>query len=377
MTDNQYDIYEGAPGLDPEIEYEGIDDLLNYNNEETSAFPDEDYRSEYTPQDYIRKLFEETKNGELTIHYFPFFDQPYSFTYRMDWTKQDVEALVERYDSLIHALAHIGKVHNELEDEIKRKELLSSNELIIWNTYIKPFEVFDEAEPGVVDTLYFRAETETLEEEEYELLDHHYDWFVTNCRKRLPFNRWCPANLINRAQRYEKLIELKAPDCVVTHEGRFLAEEMVLYYHCKKKLVFDSLKFIAAQMSTYEMALKEIKSGKKRTHWMWFIFPQLRGLGISDMSQTYGIADLDEAKLYLAHNELGARLVEISSELLKLKESDPKVIFGDVDAMKLKSSMTLFSLVSEEDSVFHKVLQKFYKGQQDTKTIELLAAQEQ
>ena len=152
---------------------------------------------------------------------------------------------------------------------------------------------------------------------------------------------------------------------------------MVLYYHCKKKLVFDSLKFIAAQMSTYETALKEIKSGKKRTHWMWFIFPQLRGLGTSDMAQTYGIADLDEAKLYLAHNELGTRLVEIASELLNLKASDPKVIFGDIDAVKLKSSMTLFSLVSEENSVFHKVLQKFFEGQSDAKTLELLAAQEQ
>jgi uncharacterized protein (DUF1810 family) len=95
------------------------------------------------------------------------------------------------------------------------------------------------------------------------------------------------------------------------------------------------------------------------------------------MAQTYGIADLDEAKLYLAHNELGKRLVEIASELLNLKVSDPEVIFGDIDAMKLKSSMTLFSLVSEENSVFHKVLQKFFEGQSDAKTLELLAAQEQ
>lgn len=137
---------------------------------------------------------------------------------------------------------------------------------------------------------------------------------------------------------------------------------------------FDSAKFISAQAHTYEKALKEIKSGRKRTHWMWFIFPQLRGLGVSNMAHRYGIADLEEAKAYLLHNDLGARLIEISTELLKLEESDPEVIFGDIDAVKLKSSMTLFSLVSEDDSVFHKVLQKFFKGQTDVKTLELLVS---
>ena len=84
----------------------------------------EDMRREYKPQDYICKLFEETKNGELTIHYFPFLDQPYSFTYKMDWTKQDAEVMVERYNLLINALARISEVHNELQDEEKCKELL-------------------------------------------------------------------------------------------------------------------------------------------------------------------------------------------------------------------------------------------------------------
>ena len=141
--------------------------------------------------------------------------------------------------------------------------------------------------------------------------------------------------------------------------------------------LFDSIKFISAQTHTYEKALEEIKRGKKRTHWMWFIFPQLRGLGTSDMAQTYGIADLDEAKAYLTHDVLGTRLIEISTELLNLEENDPEVIFGDIDAMKLQSSMTLFSLISEENSVFHKVLQKFFEGQRDTKTLELLASIEQ
>ena len=333
----------------------------------------EDIRKECTPQDYIRRLFCETKGGELKISYFPFLDQPYSFTYRMDWTNQDAEAIVARYNSLTAALTQIGKCHNKLGDEKKRKELLSPKELDVWDTYIRPFESFEVDSDAIAD-LYFKSETDSLEDEEYELLDRYYDWFVTNSRKRLPFDRWCPAKLVNRAQRYEKLIELNAPQSVVAEEGRFLAEEMVLYYHCEKKLTFDSLKFITAQMNMYEKALKEIKSGKKQTHWMWFIFPQLRGLGTSDMANKYSIADLDEAKAYLAHEVLGARLIEISTELLNLEENDPKVIFGDIDAMKLKSSMTLFSLISDEDSVFHKVLHKFFEGQADAKTLELLTA---
>ena len=335
-----------------------------------------DIRCECTPQDYIRRLFCETKDGELTINYFPFFDQPYSFTYRMDWTKQDAEDIVERYKSLTAALTHIGKHYNELGDETNRKELLSASELEVWDTYISPFEPF-EVDSDIIVDLHFRSETDSLDDEEYELLERHHNWFVANSRKRLPFDRWCPAKLINRAQRYEKLIEINAPESIVAAEGCFLAEEMVLYYHCKKKLAFDSIKFITAQANTYETALEEVKNGKKLTHWMWFVFPQLRELGMSDMAYKYGIADLDEAKAYLAHKDLGTRLIEISTELLKLDESDPEVIFGNIDAMKLKSSMTLFSLISEDGSVFHKILQKFFKGQTDTKTIELLAAQEQ
>lgn len=148
-------------------------------------------------------------------------------------------------------------------------------------------------------------------------------------------------------------------------------------YDIYNDVPFDSLKFITAQKNTYKKALNEIKGGKKRTHWMWFIFPQLRGLAVSDMAYKYGIADLDEAKAYLTHDDLGKNLTEISTELLKLEENDAEVIFGDIDAMKLRSSMTLFSLVSEENSVFHKVLQKFFEGQSDTKTLELLAANKQ
>ena len=139
---------------------------------------------------------------------------------------------------------------------------------------------------------------------------------------------------------------------------------------------FNSLdRFVQAQTLMYASVLKQIQNGKKTSHWMWFIFPQLRGLGRSEMAQTYAIADLDEAEAYLKHNVLGSRLVEISEALLNINESDPEVILGDIDAMKLKSCMTLFSVISEENSVFHKVLEKFFDGQTDAKTLELLANQ--
>ena len=131
-------------------------------------------------------------------------------------------------------------------------------------------------------------------------------------------------------------------------------------------------RFLTAQENVYEKALAEIVKGKKRTHWMWFIFPQLRGLGQSEMSVFYGIKDVEEAKEYLAHPILGARLIEISTALLAHKDKSPIAIMGDIDAVKLRSSMTLFASISEENSVFHQALNAFYKGKTCAKTLELL-----
>ena len=130
-------------------------------------------------------------------------------------------------------------------------------------------------------------------------------------------------------------------------------------------------RFVEAQEHMYEIALEEIKNGEKQSHWMWYIFPQIRGLGMSSMAHIYGIAGLDEAKAYLDHPTLSVRLFELSEALLKHKKKRPEAIFGYTDAMKLRSSMTLFALVSEDDSVFHKVLQAFYNGEMDELTIKL------
>ena len=131
-------------------------------------------------------------------------------------------------------------------------------------------------------------------------------------------------------------------------------------------------RFVEAQAKTYEIALNEIKNGKKRTHWMWFIFPQLRGLGTSNMAHIYGISGLDEAKAYLEHPVLSERLYEICDELLKHKDKTAFEIFGDIDEMKLKSSMTLFSLASEDHSIFDEVLEYFFDGKKDVITISIL-----
>ena len=334
-----------------------------------------DTRSALTPQEFLRRLYAETQDGKVSIEYHPFFDEPYSITYDMDWTAEDAETLVRRYDTLVTALTRIGTLHDELETEADRKRLLTASELEIWDTYIRPFDPF-EVDLSVIGELDFRSETETLSEEEQELLERHYEWFEANSLQRLPAVKLSPAKVINRARRYEMLVKLNAPQVIITEEGRFLAEEMALYYHNVQKPKPDFEKFIMAQQDVYAKALAEIRGGKKETHWMWFIFPQLRALGKSTTAKTYGIADLDEAKAYLDDIILGPRLVRITEELLKLDGRDAEEIFGCVDDVKLRSCMTLFAYADgKEDSVFRKVLQKYFGGEEDDKTIAVLRLQ--
>ena len=134
-------------------------------------------------------------------------------------------------------------------------------------------------------------------------------------------------------------------------------------------------RFISAQENKYSIALSEIKSGLKSSHWMWYIFPQLIGLGTSYKSEFYGINGLQEAKEYINHPILGIRLREITRKLLSLNGNDAEEIVGFPDCLKLKSSMTLFNLVDEsEDKLFKSVLDKFYNGESDEQTLELLTA---
>lgn len=247
-----------------------------------------DVRRELTPQEFIRQLFAEARDGKVSIEYAPFLDEPYTMTYEIDWTAEDAEKLVQRYDALTAA----------------------------------------------------------------------------------------PTHIINRARRYERLVSMNAPAIIINEEGRSLAEELVLYYHRVQRPKPDFARFIEAQADAHKAALQEVRNGRKETHWMWFTFPQLRGLGKSSMSQKYALADLEEAKAYLADIILGSRLRLITEELLKLDKRNPEDIFGDVDAMKLKSCMTLFAHADEnKNSVFRNVLHQYFNGEEDDKTIAILAIQ--
>jgi uncharacterized protein (DUF1810 family) len=135
---------------------------------------------------------------------------------------------------------------------------------------------------------------------------------------------------------------------------------------------FDLERYITAQRGTYEDALNELRFGQKEGHWMWFIFPQIQGLGISETAKHFAIKGLAEASAYIEHPILGPRLIKCSSAVLGIDGSSAAEIFGHPDDIKLKSSMTLFAQVAEGGSIFSKVLAKYFSGQLDTGTIKIL-----
>jgi uncharacterized protein (DUF1810 family) len=131
---------------------------------------------------------------------------------------------------------------------------------------------------------------------------------------------------------------------------------------------FDLQRFVDAQAQTYSQALAELRDGQKRTHWMWFVFPQLAGLGRSGMAQRFAVSGLPEARAYAAHPTLGRRLVECARALTDLDTADPVAVFGSVDAMKLQSSMTLFAHAVPDEPVFRQVLDHYFGGAEDEGT---------
>ena len=131
-------------------------------------------------------------------------------------------------------------------------------------------------------------------------------------------------------------------------------------------------RFLDAQRGDYAAALAEVRRGRKTSHWMWYIFPQIAGLGQSSTARYYSIRDLEEAREYYAHPVLGQRLREICGVLLALRGNDPVAVFGGIDSMKLKSSMTLFAVAAPDDPLFQQVLDKYYGGEQDALTLRIL-----
>ncbi len=137
-------------------------------------------------------------------------------------------------------------------------------------------------------------------------------------------------------------------------------------------MAYDLTRFLQAQEGSYAQALAEMKRGRKESHWMWYIFPQLKGLGRSAMSEFYGISGMEEARAYLKDPVLGARLVEICNALLALEVEDIVQVMGRPDDKKLKSSMTLFEAAAEKPEVFQRVLDKYYQGKRDGRTLRML-----
>ena len=136
----------------------------------------------------------------------------------------------------------------------------------------------------------------------------------------------------------------------------------------------DLARFIAAQDRDYDQALSEIRAGRKQSHWMWYVFPQIEGLGSSETSRYYAIRNLQEAEAYLAHPVLGARLRESAQAILDVQGRSAHEILGSPDDLKLRSSATLFAAVAPEEPVFDRLLEKYYGGRRDEKTLTLLEA---
>jgi uncharacterized protein (DUF1810 family) len=135
---------------------------------------------------------------------------------------------------------------------------------------------------------------------------------------------------------------------------------------------YDLDRFVRAQAADFDSALSEIDSGQKRTHWMWYIFPQIDGLALSPTSRYYAIKGRDEAQAYLNHPVLGPRLLAVAEAAMRIEGKSANQIFGSPDDLKLKSCATLFADVSSEGSVFHRILDRYFHGERDERTIEIL-----
>lgn len=137
---------------------------------------------------------------------------------------------------------------------------------------------------------------------------------------------------------------------------------------------FDLQRFVDAQADVYDAVCDELRGGRKTSHWMWFVFPQLRGLGQSAMAQRYGIASLDEARAYLAHPLLGARLRDCTRLVLQVEGRSVHAIFGSPDDFKFCSCMTLFAFAAPDEDVFAQALDRYFGGEPDPRTLNLLPA---
>jgi len=134
---------------------------------------------------------------------------------------------------------------------------------------------------------------------------------------------------------------------------------------------YDLQRFVEAQRSAYDRALRELRAGRKTSHWMWYVFPQFRGLGFSETARFYGISGLDEAVAYLAHPILGPRLRACVEAMLSIDDRTAEDVLGPIDGKKFRLSMTLFARAAPDEPIFTKALERYFAGEQDARTIEL------
>lgn len=193
-------------------------------------------RLETAPVQHIRNLMESVVDGKITIGHEDPLELFSQRTFEVSCGVAYTDEVISKYELLVHALKAIGDAHEKIENGVKAEDVLTPEQLEVWNTYIRDFdEKFDAGEYDL-DVIYdMRACGAQLSDEEQEVLENHHEWFEEQCLKRLPKKGYTPILLVNRAQRYEYCIRHNAPKTVVDEEGRCLAEEMIIYHYCIKE----------------------------------------------------------------------------------------------------------------------------------------------
>lgn len=187
---------------------------------------------ETTPVQHIRNLMESIEEGMLTVTYYDPIEPTYSLAYEVSCMAADVEEVVSKYETLVCALEAIGVAREKIDNGGNPKDVLNAEQYAIWDTYIRDFdESFDSGEYDPEVLCDMRACGAPLNDEEQEILEQYHEWFEAQCMKRLPQKVYSPMLLVNRARRYEYLISHNAPKKVLDEEGRWLAEEMILYHY--------------------------------------------------------------------------------------------------------------------------------------------------
>ena len=190
-------------------------------------------RLETSPSQHIRNLIESVKDGKLTVTYYDPIDPTYSLSYEVSCTAGDVNTFISKYEELVRALEAIAASPDKLVDGVKLEDVLTPEQMDVWNTYLNFDEDFDAGEYNLVEIYDMRECGAPLNDEEQDLLERHYEWFETQCFKHLPKKAYSPVTFVNHVRRYEYFLFSNAPKTVIDEEGRCLAEEMILYYAVK------------------------------------------------------------------------------------------------------------------------------------------------